>query len=669
MTKESGTAATEETDPLSELSELSELRNYREAVEHSEDLIVAVDSEYNYLFVNQTFLKYHSLNKSQVIGHSIGEVVGEKVFEETIKPHLDTCLQGESVKYEMSYEFPDGDKRHFSTIYWPLEKSEEEVKSVIGIIRDITERVRMEKKLKESERKYRELINGMNDTAWVIDFEGNFLDVNDAAVQVLGYSRKELLSMGPADIDSSLDKEKIMGLVKSMKTDEVQVFETTHTTKGGKKIPVEISSSLVSYQGEQAILSVARDISERKEAEEALRKSRGQYRTVFENTGTATCIIEEDNTISLVNERACELSGCRREEIEGKKKWMDFMAEESLEKMKEYHELRRKKTNSAPRSYEFKLVTKEGEIKNVLLFIDMIPGTKKIVASLLDITQRKQAEEALREARDELEDRVKERTAELVQTNEDLQSEITQRKKAQEKIKRYSMAVEASDDSIYMIDSNYCYVLANEEHLSRLLEDDKISKKSVDEIVGEKYENIHSPEKSEKFIQKFKKVLETGETETQRYKFLIEDRWSLRTYSPMKDPETGEIKGAVVVSKDITARVRAEKKLRQERNRLEELHKAVDQLQRCEMEDELWNKALQVTRNILEIDLCAFYRVKDNKLIPIAVSSEALPEGWKAFDLAKGIVGRTLQSPARDDIRSFISIPIGKVGFFDDRHK
>jgi diguanylate cyclase (GGDEF)-like protein/PAS domain S-box-containing protein len=121
--------------------------------------------------------------------------------------------------------------------------------------------------LRESEEKYRELINGMHDMVWVIDFKGNFIDVNNAAVDVLGYSREELLSMGPQDIDTTLGAKKIRGLIKGMPTDQIQVFETTHTTKDGKTIPVEIKSTLVTSQGKRAILSIARDITERKQQE------------------------------------------------------------------------------------------------------------------------------------------------------------------------------------------------------------------------------------------------------------------------------------------------------------------------------------------------------------------------------------------------------------------
>ena len=134
--------------------------------------------------------------------------------------------------------------------------------------RSNSELKRAEEVLRESEEKYRELINGMNDTAWVIDFNGNFIDVNNAAVDVLGYSKEELLSMGPQDIDNTLSAKKIRGLIKNMPTDKIQVFETTHTTKDGKTIPVEIKSTLVTHQGKRAILSIARDITERKQQED-----------------------------------------------------------------------------------------------------------------------------------------------------------------------------------------------------------------------------------------------------------------------------------------------------------------------------------------------------------------------------------------------------------------
>jgi PAS domain S-box-containing protein len=158
-------------------------------------------------------------------------------------------------------------------------------KLIQGIFRDITKQKKAEKALRESEEAYRALLNGMNDTAWVIGFDGKFIDVNDAAVKVLGYSREELPKMGPPDIDASLTEEQIKELIRNMPKDKIQVFETTHKTKDGRVIPVEISSSLVTYKGKTAILSIARDITERKKAEEKMKRLMEQLKMVNEKLG------------------------------------------------------------------------------------------------------------------------------------------------------------------------------------------------------------------------------------------------------------------------------------------------------------------------------------------------------------------------------------------------
>ena len=132
--------------------------------------------------------------------------------------------------------------------------------------------------------------------------------------------------------------------------------------------------------------------------ENALRESEEKYRTTFENTGTAMSIGEEDTTISMVNKMYEKLSGYSKEEIEGKKRWTEFVAKEDLEKMKIYHYERRKENGSAPNVFEYHFVNKNGDIRNVLVNTELIPGTKRTIASLLDITEQKQAEESLRES-------------------------------------------------------------------------------------------------------------------------------------------------------------------------------------------------------------------------------------------------------------------------------
>jgi PAS domain S-box-containing protein len=138
------------------------------------------------------------------------------------------------------------------------------------------------------------------------------------------------------------------------------------------------------------------DITDREKAEEVLRESENRYRAIFENTGTATVILEEDYIISIANAEFEKLTGFTREEIENKKSWIEFVAKEDLEGMLGQHHLRRADANAALKQYEFRLVDRYGQTKDILLTIDMIAGTKRSVASLLDITDRKRAEEKYR---------------------------------------------------------------------------------------------------------------------------------------------------------------------------------------------------------------------------------------------------------------------------------
>lgn len=126
----------------------------------------------------------------------------------------------------------------------------------------------LEEQLNLSLQGYRDLINGMSETVWIISLEGNLIDVNTTAVEVMGYTKEELLAIGLEGIDDQLGKAEIRNLVNTMEVNRKQSFQTVHITKSGQRIPVEINSSLVNYRGEIAILSVARNITVRKKRED-----------------------------------------------------------------------------------------------------------------------------------------------------------------------------------------------------------------------------------------------------------------------------------------------------------------------------------------------------------------------------------------------------------------
>ena len=133
-------------------------------------------------------------------------------------------------------------------------------------------------------------------------------------------------------------------------------------------------------------------------AQQALAESEDRYRSVFENTGTATIIIENDMTISMVNAKFEELTGYSKKEIHNKMKWTDFVAADDLERMKRYHVKRRQDRSLAPTEYECRVHNRYGEYKDMYVRIDMIAGTLSSVGSFNDITVFKQTEKALIES-------------------------------------------------------------------------------------------------------------------------------------------------------------------------------------------------------------------------------------------------------------------------------
>lgn len=141
-----------------------------------------------------------------------------------------------------------------------------------SIIHDIQKRTKLKRKHKQVQKEYQTLFHNIKDAVFVHDLEGEFLTVNDTAVDRLGYSREELLSMRPEDLDAPEYVENVEGNLQKIRENQKFTFETVHVTKNGERIPVEINSTIINVRGEKAVLSVARDITQRKKAEERSHK-------------------------------------------------------------------------------------------------------------------------------------------------------------------------------------------------------------------------------------------------------------------------------------------------------------------------------------------------------------------------------------------------------------
>ncbi|NQS89745.1 PAS domain S-box protein [Patescibacteria group bacterium] len=142
----------------------------------------------------------------------------------------------------------------------------------------------------------------------------------------------------------------------------------------------------------------AAQVIERSQILSQLKESEEKYRTTFEHTDTAMAVLEEDATISLINSKFEELSKYSKEEIEGKMSWTKFVHPDDWKRVLRGRKKRRRNLNEVPKEYKFRGMDKNGNPLNVLMNIDSIPGTKKSIISLIDVTKRKQLEEELKQS-------------------------------------------------------------------------------------------------------------------------------------------------------------------------------------------------------------------------------------------------------------------------------
>ncbi|MBZ2166806.1 histidine kinase dimerization/phosphoacceptor domain -containing protein [Methanobacterium spitsbergense] len=163
---------------------------------------------------------------------------------------------------------------------------------------------------------------------------------------------------------------------------------------------VVIRQFITLKENKNLLVVAEKEVESRKIAENEAHESEIYYRAIFENTGTAIIMIDQDMTISRVNSEVERLTGFSKEEIEGKKKWTDFVVEEELDRIKGYYDLRND-PNKRPREYETKGQDKEGNIKDILVTVVTIPDTQKLLASLIDITKSKNAENLIKSSLNE----------------------------------------------------------------------------------------------------------------------------------------------------------------------------------------------------------------------------------------------------------------------------
>ena len=298
-----------------------------------------------------------------------------------------------------------GGVRNFRIIATPVTDAEGRVVAVIEMVEDITERQRAAKALRAGEQRHRSYIELTGQLGWTANAAGEVVEDLPAWRAFTGQSEEDIKGAGWADALHPDDRERAL-----------EAWRKAQAAKSAYEIECRVRRHDGVYRhwltravplfdedgGIREWVGTLTDITDMKPVEEELKKSESMYRTIFETTPAATMIIEEDTTISMVNREFATQTGYDAREIEGKKSWTEFILKEDLDRVMGYHRLRRLDPEAAPRNYEFRYTDRKGRIRDVYATVAMMPGTKKTVLSLLDITDRKRNEESLRTMSEEL---------------------------------------------------------------------------------------------------------------------------------------------------------------------------------------------------------------------------------------------------------------------------
>jgi PAS domain S-box-containing protein len=268
---------------------------YRSLAEAAHEMIIVVDHESQIKYTNQFAAEQLGKLPHELIGKSIAEIFPPEIAKRQ-RANLQKVFQyGESFYTEAPSVF-QGHTIWLGTWLSPIKTANGKVNAVLVISRDITERKQAEEKLRESEEKFKKAFYTSPDSININRLEdGMFVSINNGFTQITGYSEDDVIGKTSLEINIWNNPEDRSGLVAGLKqSGEVQNLEAPFRRKNGDITYGLMSAAIIDLNGTPHIISVTRDITERKQAEESLRQSENKLRALFAAMTDAIIVYDSD---------------------------------------------------------------------------------------------------------------------------------------------------------------------------------------------------------------------------------------------------------------------------------------------------------------------------------------------------------------------------------------
>ena len=373
---------------------------FRSIAEQSADVVWTTDETGTITFLSPETLNLFGYEPEEMVGRNFTEFLTPESIEEAMGAFAQTFSgQVEGGIVELKMKRKDG-SQFLGELRGGLLKYGN-TREAAGIILDITGRRQVEQALRESEEQFRAALENAPDGVYMNDLEGNFLYGNRRCEEIIGHRREELIGKNFLELNilpnnsltraAEILRDNING--KSTGPDELELI-----SKDGRRVPVEINTSIIQRAGEKVVLAFVRDITERREAEEALRGSEERFRNMANLLPQTVFETDEKSNFVFVNRQGFEMFGYNEADIAAGMSVLEAIIPQDRDRAAENISLRIRGKESPPQEYT--AVRKDGSKFPATIYAAPIIVNSRYAGMrgmLIDITESKIMENALKE--------------------------------------------------------------------------------------------------------------------------------------------------------------------------------------------------------------------------------------------------------------------------------
>ena len=545
----------------------AELRRYKDIADTSDDVITFIDRNYRYLAVNQELLRILNKGRSEIIGHTVSEILGPDYFNNVVKDQIDKCLKGETLHLLHEY-VDDGQGTTFLDIHYnPYRDRTGRITGVAFISRDVTRQKMMER---ESQR-YQYIADSVDEIMSIIDRDYVYQSINRKFIEVLQKTKEEVIGYSVAEVFGTEFFQNVKkDLDRCLKGESFDAQRWTTLPAISGRCMHRVYTPFRDENGSvTGVVVSSRDITESKQIEERLREYQRMIQTLMDNLPGMIYRRRNDAnwTMELASRGIHELTGLPANEfLSGRTHWGDIehpddrkyvwkTVQAALEKRRSYE-------------LEYRIIHADGSERWVWEQGSGVFDENGHVTAL-----------------------------------EGYIADITEYQQAREEIRRYKDIVDTSKDMIAYLDQNYFYRAVNQPYLEFCgKSSDQVIGHTIEEVLGKDYFYTLAKTNIDRCLQ--------GESVRIQRWFEISDGRRLYedvTLNPYRD-ETGDIKGLVFSGRDITNLKIME----------EELQKTTRQLQEAQHVAQMgfWEYDLVNDQHIWSDEVYAIFGVNRRDYIP-----------------------------------------------------